>query len=246
MITPPCRSATDSYREQLVRWAGALAAGRTEEICAALAEGDAQDVVRFLVNSFGERCNMLREELAFVALAFDDFDALLEAYVHQVPQTAYDPAYSDRERFVDWLQEARPLTTKERAFIGYQQAEYAVLAMARQHRAEHVAFQRAWRQLETKVARLGHDPVLRIHLNPIRVWSRLALPGRAAGDVLFFAAGDHITAAVLGPVEREFVQVLARGPCSLAECAHELCSLSREELASVCRDRAAEGLLAFE
>jgi hypothetical protein len=225
-----------------------LAAGRTEEVSAALAEGEAQDVARFLAQALGERRELLRQELAFVALAFDDFEALLGAYLRQVPQRAYDPECSDRERFVRWLQEARPLTAKEHQFVAYRQAEHAVVAEARKRRAEHLAFQRAWRQVGAQLPRLTRDPALRIYLNPIRAWSRLALPGRAAGDVLFFAAGDRVASAAPGPVERAFVQVLARGPCTLAASASadELGPVSREELASLCRGRAAEGLVAFE
>jgi hypothetical protein len=237
---------SDAYREQLVRWCRALAGGRTEEVSTALAEGEAQDVARFLAQAVGERRELLRQELAFVALAFDDFDALLGAYLRQAPQRAYDPEHSDRERFVRWLQEARPLTTKEHQFVAYQQAEDAVAAEARKRRAEHLAFQRAWRQVGAQLPRLTRDPALRIHLNPIRAWSRLALPGRAAGDVLFFAAGDRVTFAAPGPLERAFVEVLARGPCTLAALADELGPVSREELASLCRGRAAEGLVAFE
>jgi len=238
--------ATDAYREQLVRWSRALAAGRTEEVCEALAEGEVQDVARFLAQTVGERRGLLRQELAFLALAFDDFDALVGAYLRQSPQTAYDPECSDRERFVRWLHEARPLTTKQRDFVAYQQAEYAVAAQARKRREEHLAFQGAWRQVGTHLHRLSSDPALRIHLNPIRVWSRLALPGRAACDVLFFAAGDRVTSAVPGEVERPFVQVLARGPCTLAEYSGEPWPVSREELVALCRGRAAEGLVAFE
>jgi hypothetical protein len=189
---------------------------------------------------------LLRQELAFVALAFDDFDALLGAYVCQVPQIAYDPEHSDRERFLRWLREARPLTAKEHQFVAYQQAEHAVAAAARKYRAEHLAFQRAWRQVGEHLPRLARDPALRIQLNPIRAWSRMALPGRAACDVLFFAAGDGVASATAGTLERAFVQVLARSPSTLAASADELGTASREELASLCRGRAAEGLVAFE
>jgi hypothetical protein len=216
---------SDAYREQLARWCRALAAGRIEELSAALAEGEAHDVQRFLAQANG---------------------ALIDTYVRRVPQRAYDPECSDRERFVRWLQEERPQTPKERQFVAYQQAEYAVAAQARKRRAEHLAFQRAWHLVGTKMERLTRDPALRIQLNPIRVWSWLALPGRVAGNVLFFAAGDRVASATPGPLERAFVEVLARGPCTLAASAVELGPASREELVSLCRGRAAEGLVAFE
>jgi hypothetical protein len=239
-------TATDSYKEQLVHWSGALAAGRITEVSKALAGGNAEDVFRFLVETFGERKRLLCEELTFVALAFDDFDALVQKYLHQVPQLAHDPAKSDRERFLRWLQEGHPLTNRQRDFIAYQQAEYAVIAEARKRRAEHVAFQRARLQATRHLPRLGHDPALRIRLNPIRAWRHLALPGRAAGDALFFADSDWVRAAVLAPVERDLIKVLADGPCTLAECADKLAPASPEVFVPFCRNRAAEGLLAFE
>ena len=52
--------------------------------------------------------------------------------------------------------------------------------------------------------------------------------------------------ATAGTLERAFVQVLARSPSTLAASADELGTASREELASLCRGRAAEGLVAFE
>lgn len=237
---------TDTYREQLVRWSGVLAAGRTEEVCKALAQGEAEDVERFLDQTSGERHGLLRQALAFVALAFDDFDALVGDYLRQMPQAAYETEYREPERFLHWLTEARPLTNKEMQFVAYQQAEFTVVAEARKRRSEHLVFQRAWRQVGTHLPRLARDPALRIHLNPIRAWSQLTLPGRAASDVLFFAAGDRVASTAPGPLEGAFVQVLACGPGTLAESAGELGTVSQEELAALCRGAAAEGLLAFE
>jgi hypothetical protein len=223
-----------------------MAALRGEEVCEALAEGDARDVERFLLNAIGDRRALLQKELAFVALAFDDFDALVEDYLHQVPQAAYDHAYSDRERFLRWLQDVRRLGPEQRTFVAYQQAEYTVMAVARKQRTEHLAFQRDARRSAQHLARLGQDATLRILLNPIHAWSWLALPGQAVGDVLFFAAGERVAAAVLQPVERQLAEMLARGPCTLAECASALRPVSPEKLACLCRARIAEGLLALE
>ena len=239
-------TVADSYKAQLVRWSDALAAARVEEMSASLAGGNADDVFRYLIETFGERKRLLVEELAFVALAFDDFDALVQKYLHQAPQLAYDPTKSDRERFLRWLREERPLTSQQRDFIAYQEAEYAVIAEARKGRAAHVAFQRAWSRVARHVPRLGHDPALQIQLNPTRAWRYLALPGRAAGDALFFAGSDWVRAAVLEPLEHDLIEVLAGGPCTLAECANELAPASPDELVPFSRNRAAEGLLAFE
>ena len=62
-------TVADAYKAQLVDLSGALAAARIEELSEALAGGNAEDVFRYLVNTFGERKKTLLEELAFVALA---------------------------------------------------------------------------------------------------------------------------------------------------------------------------------
>lgn len=230
MKTLPPRNG---YGEQLGRWAQALATGDIAEVSDDVAEGGAEDVRRFLDNCAGERHKLLRLELAFVALAFDDFDEAIAAYLREVPPMVYDPARSDRERFLNWLRQSRPLTAQQRDFIAYQQAEYAVRALARDLRGPHLAFQRL-RASEVDVAAAE-----RLHLNPIRVWARLAPPGRAVQDVVFFAAGARVAAAWLEPPALDLVRRLAAGFDPLEEA-----SANREELATVCRDLVEKGLLA--
>ena len=223
----------NGYGEQLGRWAHAPATGEIAQVSDDATEGGAGDVQRFLENRAGERHRLLRHELAFVALAFDDFDEAIAAYLRDVPPMVCDPACSDHERFLHWLRQSRPLTAQQRDFIAYQQAEYAVRTLARDLRGSHLAFQRL-RASEVDVAAAE-----RLHLNPIRVWARLAPPGRAVQDVVFFAAGERVAAAWLEPPALDLVRRLAAGFDPLEEP-----SANREELATVCRDLVEKGLLA--
>ncbi len=232
--------AVDSYREQLRRWSRALAMGDITEVCADVVQGEAEDVRRFLANNTGERRKLLRQELAFVALAFDDFDGAIDAYLRAVPPTAYDPMRSDRERFLSWLRAVWPLTAQQSDFVAYQQAEYAVLALARERRAEHLAFQR----MRTQGRSFDADGNERVHLNPIRAWARLALPGRDAGAMLFFADGERIASIWPAP-PLELVRSLAAEPRTLEECAELLAPIGQWKAAALCHDLADKGLLAF-
>ncbi len=237
--------ASVGYHEQLHDWVEALTTGDIRAVCDALAEGEADDVRRFLDNSVGERRKLLRQELALVALAFDDFDDLVCDYMRAVPQTAYDPACSDRQRFLCWLRRVRPLTAMQGDFVAYQEAEYAVAALARTQRPRHLAFQGMATKARQQAARLDADVTLRLHLNPIRIGTRLALPGRDFGEVLFFAAGDRVASVGLDSRIRELVDLLEPGPRTLEECTSRLRPVSREELAIRCRDLADKGLVAF-
>jgi hypothetical protein len=223
----------ENYGEQLRRWTHALATGDVKEVSEAIAEGGAEDIRRFLENCAVERHQLLRQELALVALAFDDFDEAIAAYLRQVPPAAYDPMYSDRERFLRWLQTTRPLTAQQRNFIAYQQAEYAVRALACRRRAEHLAFQRL------RASGVDVAAAERLHLNPIRVWARLALPGRTIEDAIFFATGERIAVTWLELPALELVHRLAAGDGSL-----EVSSASSEEFMAVSRDLVTKGLLA--
>lgn len=239
------QQTSDGYQEQLQRWVGALTTGDLREMYDALSEGEAGDVRRFLDNGVGERRKLLRQELAFVALAFDDFEDLVSDYVRSMPQTAYDPARSDREQFLCWLRQTRLLTAMQGDFVAYQEAEYAVAALARTRRPQHLTFQRMATRARQRTARLDTDSALLIHLNPIRMWTRLALPGRDLGEVLFFAAGDRVASVGLDSPAPEIAHLLATRPRTLEECTSRLRPVSREEIAVACRDLADKGLVAF-
>lgn len=220
--------AREDYGEQLRDWARALANGNIAAVSEAIAVGAAEDVRRFLESCGGERHKLLRQELALVALGFEDFDAVIAAYLREVPPRAYDPASSDRERFLHWLRQARPLTTQQGAFLAYQQAEYAVLALARERRSEHLAFQRL------RTSGIEFSAAERLHLNPIRARARLVLPGRSSDDAVFFAAGERVAVVWLEPPARQVLHRLTAGFDRTEESADAL----------VCRDLIDKGLLA--
>ncbi|MBY0523084.1 MAG: hypothetical protein K2R98_06780 [Gemmataceae bacterium] len=198
------------YQKQLTHWAGALAAGRVEAMADALAGGTTENVGWYLANAVGERYRLLTQELEFVALAFDDFDSRIAAYLTSVPRTAYRIDRRDQEDFLRWLGETQELTPQQRGFIAYQEAEYAVRAAARDNREAHLSFQRL---LCHTVERTANRSV-RVHLNSIRVWATLTMPGTDEPcEMLFVAVGHTVRAAALTDEMRRLVNRLAsHGP----------------------------------
>jgi hypothetical protein len=245
--------ALQEYREQLARFAAAFAAARFDDLGGDLDEqSSTNDVRRFLVNGFGNRCAWLLREAAFAAEAFDDFPALVRDYIRAVPRTPYDIAgCSDEERFLGWLEQTQPLTDVQRDFITCQRGELAVMTAARKDRPGHVRFQELWRSAAERAGRLGSDPALRVLLNPIRFQARLLTPALAPPDrplpvtVVFFAAGTGVRTALLNDPEAAAVAELTRlAPCTLDEwCADPAL---RDERTALARELAGQGLLAFD
>jgi len=247
-------SLQDQYKQQLTCWAQSLAEGRPEGLQETLAEGSScQDVKRYLANADAERYQVLVDELGFVALAFSNLEALIAAFVQAVPLRAHHLDTTDHERFLEWLRWTQPLTPQQQDFVSYQQAEYAVLAEARRQRSEHLQFQRRWALAGQRGNDLVTNPHLQVHLNPIRVWSRLNLPTTGyvedaePRDVLFFAQGSQVRSICLDTGQQQHVGELASfAPCSLADWEQRGRSAERTQLAAVCRELADTGLVAFE
>ena len=137
---------------------------------------------------------LLTQELALVALAFDDFSSLVDCYLCTVAKVAQVAQSSDQQRFLLWLKHTRELTCQQRDFIAYQQAEYSCINRARARRAAHLAFQ----QLRCRpTPEAGAAEAALWHVNPVRAWSRLAMPepdGRELFpcDVVFFPVGERV------------------------------------------------------
>ena len=212
--------APRSYEELLANWSTRLASGRGEGLLDDVAVGHAADVQRFLINTIEERRRLLTEELSLVALALEGFSELVTCYLREVPRITFTPDYSDSQRFLRWLRRVWPLTAREADFVAYQEAEYACLALARRERAAHVNFQQLLREgasLPVSIA-AGGDALA--HLNPTRVWSRLAAlsptPEQDAVDAVFFAVGSQIRVAALAGPRATWLRTLsAVEPCSL-------------------------------
>ncbi|MBX9788104.1 MAG: hypothetical protein K2Y37_04255 [Pirellulales bacterium] len=241
------------YAEQLRRYARALAAGRADDVSAALAEGSSPaHVMLFTEGNRAKRHEKLRAQLEFVAVAFTGFENLLAAYLRDRPPAASDTGAGDADRFLEWLGKTCGLTPEQHDYVACQRARHAVEAEAFRNRAGHVRFQELWATAQRRAAALDTDAGLRVHLNPIRAWSRFATAALLhtervlPADVLFFAVGTEICTAVLEPKGRERIEELASyGPCTLNQWAGRTRHADGGELVELCRDLAEMGLVAF-
>jgi hypothetical protein len=243
----------EGYADRLARWARALAAGEPDAVRDALADGSSPSQVEmFVEGNFDKRCQLLAKQLEFVAAAFDDLEELLHEYLHAVPMAADATGASDADRFLAWLERTQQPTPEQRDYLACQRARHAVEFAARTNRHAHLRFQELWSVAGRLSEELGTNPGLRVHLNPLRVWSRFETPALLGGaaappaDVLFFAVRSSVSTAVLDAGGQELVRALeAGGPCALDEWAALCPQVGEDGVASVARDLAAMGLVAF-
>jgi hypothetical protein len=251
MTTPT--SSVDSYREQLTRWARAMALGNDAEVLDGLDEGYSPRRVEMFVDSnLEKRFELIRQQLEFVAGAFTNIDDLLSDYMSEHPMAAFDTGTTDGDRFLGWLEQMQKLTRVQRDYLACQRARHAIEEAGRNLRRAHLRFQELWSVADDLSGQLGASAGLRIHLNPVRAGARFrtrALLDRDVSppaDVLFFPVRRVINVAVLDDAARAVVDDLAvAGSCTLDEWVALGAPLCREELIPLCRDLAATGLIAF-
>lgn len=250
-MTRPTTEA-DGYREQLARWARALAAARVEEVEGALAAGSSRaDVLRFAETNRVKRTNKLRSHLGFLIDILDGFDDLLNSYMLAQPLRPCEPPSDDALRFLGWLAANHPLTPEQGDYVACQRAWDEIEAQGRARRRAHVRFQELWSVAGELAKDLDTNTGLHVHLNPLRARSRFATAAllgeeEPPADVLFFAAGNGVGTAILEPAAWELVeQLAARSPCTLAEWGGFGRHADAEYLTALCRDLAEMGLVAF-
>jgi hypothetical protein len=238
------------YGGQLERWTESFATGRYQDFEGELENSTPDDVKRFLINSFGNRYTWLVREVASVAGAFEDFPALIDAYMRAVPYSRFDvTGPGDEERFLIWLTETQPLTPVQRDYVTFQRGEYAVAREGRRNRPAHLAFQ----ALRNCAGGMGAGKSVRIHLNPIRFAAELLTPTFAPGvetlpvRVLFYADGTNAGAILLDAESSSALDKLAlRGPCTLEELAAGSTTAQRQQMTRLLSDLAAQGVVVFE
>jgi hypothetical protein len=244
---------SDTYRQQLTRWARALAGARKTEVEDVLAQGSAPTGLEIFVEDIVfKRLDILQKQLEFLAGSFEDFDGLLTAFLQAHPLSAYATIASDGNHFVEWLEQTQELTPEQQDHVACHRARHMVLEKARHNRSGHVRFQELSSLAGLLGPELGNNPSLRIHLNPIRAWAQFVTPvllgdeDEVPADVLFFAVGTAIHTAVLeGPGKSLVEKIASVGPCTLdsLECWGD--SAGRQECIEMCRDLAEIGLVAF-
>jgi len=242
--------ASEDYPQQLARVSAALAAAQTQAILGDITPNCGPgDVQRFVDNAVGERFRLISEELAFVALAFDGFDQLIERYLRETPRQTYALDQSDQERFLGWLRRTRVLAAKQSDFVSHQEAEYACLTKARENRAGHVAFQRVW-TLSKQTQREQQVPANQeMQVNPIHIWSRMTIADAQSNqpsedNVLFLAVGQEVRSLWLDAERITAVRDLTQhNPTTLAAWSARNRELTNRT--QLCDELIAAGLVAL-
>jgi len=251
-------TSQETYEAQLIRIAQALAAGKPMEILGDVAGNTKADTVKmFTDGNLDKRFDKLQRQLEFAFDAFEDTEDLLIKFIKEQPLASYDTGASDGECMLKWMEQTMDLSPEQCDHIACQRARHALEDVARKMRVPHIHFQEILGMAETVGDDLEGNPNLRVHLNPIRVWSRFETPvlldedAEVPADVLFFPVGSDIRTAVLEDSGRLRVEVLEQlGACSFERWAEELddregMEVDREELIAFAKDLAEMGLLAF-
>ena len=241
------------YRIQIRKIARALALAKHEQVQSDVARGfSAEQLKMFTDDNLDKRNKKILDQVEVLRDSFDGLEELVVEYVKTLPLAAYDTGSSDGERFLRWIENEHQPTPEQRDYITCQRSRHAIESIARSKRLAHVQFQDLWGMADRLSGELSTNPDLKIHLNPIRFWSRFEtralLDDEAAtpASVLFYAVGSDIRTAVLEPSGQTRVHELeAIGPCTLDKWLITASEIARDELIELLHDTAQIGLIAF-
>jgi len=243
----------ETYREQLDRLVAAMTVANQESLVANdLAESKTSRVKMFVDGNLEKRFDKLTRGIAFLEDAFDDLENLVLRFMREVPLAAYDTGASDAERLLSWIIDSCPITPEQRDHIACQRARHAVEDLGRIHRLKHTRFQELCSLSEQLVAELGHNPDLRVFLNPIHYWTEfetqvlLDEDAETPANVLFYAVNSDVSTAILEPEGQALLRELQDiQPCTLDVWSITSNEATREDLIELCRDMSEMGLIAF-
>jgi hypothetical protein len=206
----------------------------------------------FVDGNLDKRLDKLARQLEFVEPQFAEFESLLIDYIRAKPLMALDDGIQDADRMLVWLMAHRELTAEQRDYIVCQRARHAIEELARRHRLDYVRFHERFSLVDQLLARLESDPSLRIHLNPIRRWTRFTTSALLEettpppASVLFFGSQGAVASAVLELEGQTLINELADlQPCTLDEWAALTQLVDRQRLVEFCHDLARMGLICF-
>jgi hypothetical protein len=193
-----------TYRQQITLAARSMAVADDEAATGAHAPARAGESIRlFAGGSRDQRFVRLQSACELLADGFDQLDERIRAYVATVPLSSDDSVSNDAERFLDWLEQCVDLDEEQRDFIAALRAQHAVELVAVRQRLAHVRFQEQLSMTDRLLGELETNRRLRIHLNPIHVWSQLETHVLLdEGDdlpatVLFYPVGSDVRTVVV-------------------------------------------------
>ncbi len=248
------------YQDRSLRIAQALAAARPEDLAGDLVAtvNAARGAVLFCQINQTHRFEQLEQRLEFLAAGFDDFEVRLADYVRGTAPAGRGGTSDDAEQFLLWLSANRTLTDEQCDYVAGQRARHAIEELARRNRMPLMHFQELLEMVDVLGEKFGEDRLLRVHLNPIRVWTRFETAALLQpnvprpAEIVCYAADGEIRLAVLEAGGLEKVRELAAiSPCTLDDWLTYNARFAgnhpppRRVLADLCRELASLGLVAF-
>lgn len=198
-----------------------------------------------------DRITALRNELSYLSQALDEFEVLAVSYVQQHELPLAGSSDLDADGLLAWLAETQDLSPEHRDIVDLQRARNVI--------------QRRWQQFQPAVRRyhalcqstasqrlMQEDSTMRVHLNPLRAWSRvrtselLTCDVPAPATILLFAVGDVFATRVFGFEGQTLLNELADyQPCTLDQWSALSALANREQLLAFCQELSELGLVCF-
>ncbi len=182
------------------------------------------------------RLDELKNACALLADGFNEFDGMIETYVHEIPLQARDSESRDCDRFLLWLEQRVELSDEQRDFIINQQSRHAVEFVALKQRIAHMRFQEMARGGESIIAKSAKHLSKYVHLNPVHVWATFETHAfldeetPVPASVLFYPANDEIRTTVVNESAKSLLRDLERGPQKLKTLIRKTPKSDRESL----------------
>lgn len=148
--------------------------------------------------------------------------------------------------------ETQDQSLERQDMLALQQAHSVIQRRRQQSQPAVIRYQALCRRSICLQPMSSTNSALRVHLNPLRAWSRFRTSRFLAGDVpppatlLLFAVGDFFATRVFDLEGQTLINELADyQPCTLDQWSALSALASREQLVSLCEDLAASGLICF-
>ncbi|HVW00171.1 MAG TPA: hypothetical protein VHB77_07525, partial [Planctomycetaceae bacterium] len=216
-------TSAQDYRRQIARWTALLAGEITVPLEVEIPQGAAAvRIGLFTDGNHEKRCDKLLDQLDLLQDVVDGLEKHVEEYMGLLPPPAYDLGTADEEQFLDWFELRAEMTPELSDTIDCLRCRFRIETLARASRVRHIQFQEISSVFDKLFPRALRQQRYRLHLNPLRIWSRFTRWAVREDDdelpaaIVYHAVGAEIRTIALDESGREFVRLLElHEPCSL-------------------------------
>ena len=240
------------YRRQVARWTALLSGESAGPLQAEIPEVDAAiRLGMFTEGNHEKRRDKLLDQLDLLQDVIDGLEYLVREYMGMMAPPAYDLGTADEMQFLDWFDALEEMSPELRDTVECLRSRFHLEGLARTNRVKHIRFQEMSSLFQSLFPRALRQPRYRLHLNPLRVWSRftswafLEEDDELPAAIVYHAVGTEIRTIALDEMGRDFVRLLEEHePCSILELQRACPEVSPSDIVNFCRDLGAMGLVA--